>query len=551
MTDTEGNHFLRCQKCHLPLQLDLSLLDLSLSQRNLIVTSIGDQDTTEAILHGELFPKERLNKLKNVISNGPASRFSSLNTNSEKDQPTIPIAHGNDSLQLDDGKLETDVSSSKSGLQSVINSGKTLSTQISTLSNIFNILSSKSSIDYPICQECCDMLIQKLKKDYNETLEEKELYVQFLERLKRQHSIQNKTDIVNEPNDQTNTRNNESGNVNNITDKIDLEFEDVLKEKNLLLEKLRKLEEEEDNLDREISELTERLKKKNLEDDSLMEQINLQEVSQYEFQIELQNIQNQYETSLNNLDLLRKTNIYNETFKISHNGPFGTISGLRLGSLHKIPVPWKEINAALGQIVLLLTLISKQLSYPLKNYRLEALGSYSKILKYDKSTKSWTTLEVYYDENFKFTKLFHSATNFDKSLESLLDIVQQLSKYVLNPDGNTIITANTIQDRNDCDSTTTTATNDNDIENMLSNDRRRIQRPQSQIQKSPARTISSNNTTICDLPYPIFDKKINSLSVALYGKEPDIKWTTAMKFLLTDLKWLLLLSTKNLDNVSQ
>lgn len=539
MISTEGNHSLRCQKCHLPLQLDLSLLDLSLPQRNLIVASIGDQDTTETILHGDYFPKERLNKLKNVISSSRINRLSSLNNNSEKDQPTVPVVTRNESSQVDDGKFETDVGSSKSGLQSALNSGKTLSTQISTLSNIFNILSSKSSIDYPICQDCCDILIQKLKKDYNETLEEKELYSQFLERLKRQYSIQSKDDILTKPNDHKDIKRDDTGSFNNITEGLDLEYEDVLKEKDLLLEKLQQLEGDEENLDKEISKLTEKLKEKNLEDDSLMEEINLQEVSQYEFQIELQNIQNQYVTSLNNLDLLRKTNIYNETFKISHNGPFGTINGLRLGSIHKIPVPWKEINAALGQVVLLLRLLSDQLNYPLKNYRLEPLGSYSKILKYDITTKNWTTLEVYYDENFKFTKLFHSETNFDKSLESLLDIVQQLSQYILNPVQNSIFTANYTQDRNNSDIATT-----NNIKNRLSNGSKYVQR-------SSLIKTNVNNTTIDELPYPIFDGKINSLSVTLYGKEPDIKWTTAMKFLLTDLKWLLLLSTKNLDNVSQ
>ncbi|KAK5778723.1 beclin 1 PWA37_000658 [Arxiozyma heterogenica] len=539
MISTQEDHSLRCQKCHLPLQLDLSLLDLSLSQRNLIVTSIGDQDTTETILHGDYFPKERLNKLKNVISSSRINRLSSLNNNSEKDQPTVPVVTRNENSQVDDGKFETDVGSSKSGLQSTLNSGKTLSTQISTLSNIFNILSSKSSIDYPICQDCCDILIQKLKKDYNETLEEKELYSQFLERLKRQHSIQSKDDILTKPNDHKDIKRDNTGSFNNITEELDLEYEDVLKEKDLLLEKLQQLEEDEENLDREISKLTEKLKKKNLEDDSLMEEINLQEVSQYEFQIELQNIQNQYETSLNNLDLLRKTNIYNETFKISHKGPFGTINGLRLGSIYKIPVSWKEINAALGQVVLLLRLLSDQLNYPLKNYRLEPLGSYSKILKYDITIKNWTTLEVYYDENFKFTKLFHSETNFDKSLESLLDIVQQLSQYILNPVQNSIFTANNTQDRNNSESATT-----NNIENRLSNESKYVQR-------SSLTKTNVNNTTIDELPYPIFDGKINSLSVTLYGKEPDIKWTTAMKFLLTNLKWLLLLSTKNLDIVSQ
>eukprot|EP00967_Tisochrysis_lutea_P042920 scaffold51711_cov22-Tisochrysis_lutea.AAC.1 len=38
----------------------------------------------------------------------------------------------------------------------------------------------------------------------------------------------------------------------------------------------------------------------------------------------------------------------------THDGPFGTISGFRLGRTPEAPVEWDEINAAWGQAVLLL-----------------------------------------------------------------------------------------------------------------------------------------------------------------------------------------------------
>ncbi len=37
-----------------------------------------------------------------------------------------------------------------------------------------------------------------------------------------------------------------------------------------------------------------------------------------------------------------------------HDGPFGTISGFRLGRTSEHPVEWDETNAAWGQVVLLL-----------------------------------------------------------------------------------------------------------------------------------------------------------------------------------------------------
>ena len=51
---------------------------------------------------------------------------------------------------------------------------------------------------------------------------------------------------------------------------------------------------------------------------------------------------------------LRKTNVYNDGFYIWHDGLFGTINGFRLGRLPAQQVEWAEINAAWGQVCLLL-----------------------------------------------------------------------------------------------------------------------------------------------------------------------------------------------------
>jgi hypothetical protein len=47
-------------------------------------------------------------------------------------------------------------------------------------------------------------------------------------------------------------------------------------------------------------------------------------------------------------------------FRIWHDGPFGTISGFRLGRTPECPVEWDEINAAWGQAVLLLHTMAQQ-----------------------------------------------------------------------------------------------------------------------------------------------------------------------------------------------
>ena len=60
------------------------------------------------------------------------------------------------------------------------------------------------------------------------------------------------------------------------------------------------------------------------------------------------------DTACAQLELLRRSSVYNDAFFIWHDGPFGTINGFRLGRLPSVPVDWDEINAGWGQAVLLL-----------------------------------------------------------------------------------------------------------------------------------------------------------------------------------------------------
>ncbi len=67
--------------------------------------------------------------------------------------------------------------------------------------------------------------------------------------------------------------------------------------------------------------------------------------------------------------------MFNDAFRIWHEGLFGTINGIfvsldgdvtdwigfRLGRLPDFPVDWNEINAGLGQMVLLVDVLAKKL----------------------------------------------------------------------------------------------------------------------------------------------------------------------------------------------
>ncbi|GLE04888.1 hypothetical protein PINS_up013869 [Pythium insidiosum] len=76
---------------------------------------------------------------------------------------------------------------------------------------------------------------------------------------------------------------------------------------------------------------------------------------------------------------LQRYNVCNDVFHIWHDGHFGTINGLRLGRLPTRPVEWVEINAALGQAVLLLATIAERANFDFTRNKLVPRGSFSRV----------------------------------------------------------------------------------------------------------------------------------------------------------------------------
>lgn len=62
------------------------------------------------------------------------------------------------------------------------------------------------------------------------------------------------------------------------------------------------------------------------------------------------------------LALLERTSLFNDGFFIWHAGPFATVNGLRLGRLKTAAVEWEEVNAALGQLAMLVSAVASRIS---------------------------------------------------------------------------------------------------------------------------------------------------------------------------------------------
>ena len=84
------------------------------------------------------------------------------------------------------------------------------------------------------------------------------------------------------------------------------------------------------------------------------------------------------------LEKFMEISVINDAFYIWYSGPFATINNFRLGnSTTGRPVEWTEINAALGQAMLVVSIIATRAGVRFKQYQLLPMGSFSKVAKAD------------------------------------------------------------------------------------------------------------------------------------------------------------------------
>lgn len=122
------------------------------------------------------------------------------------------------------------------------------------------------------------------------------------------------------------------------------------------------------------------------------------------------------------LDKLKKTNVFNATFHIWHSGHFGTINNFRLGRLPSAPVDWSEINAAWGQTALLLAALARKMNFTFHRFKLVPYGNHS----YIEVLGDHKELPLYGSGGFKFLW----DTKFDSGMVAFLDCLQQFKEEV-------------------------------------------------------------------------------------------------------------------------
>ncbi|NP_001313137.1 beclin-1-like protein [Nicotiana tabacum] len=272
---------------------------------------------------------------------------------------------------------------------------------ITVLKRAFDIASTQTQIEQPLCLECMRVLSDKLDKEVEDVNRDIQAYEACLQRLE--------------------------GEARNV-----LSEADFLKEKLKIEEEERKLEAAIEETEKQCAVVTAELKELELKSSRFkeLEERYWHEFNNFQFQLishqeERDAILAKTEVSQAHLELLKKTNVLNDAFPIWYDGEFGTINNFRLGRLPKIPVEWDEINAAWGQACLLLHTMAQHFR-PKFQYRIKILpmGSYPRIMDTNNNTY----------ELFGPVNLFWS-TRYDKAMTLFLTCLKEFADFANSKDG--------------------------------------------------------------------------------------------------------------------
>lgn len=304
--------------------------------------------------------------------------------------------------------------------------------EMERITKLFEILSARSDIDHPICVECTDLLVEEMQKKLETASRERDAYVSYLKQIQSSP----------------------------LTDEELRAQEAALlkarKDEEAALSELRRLEDDKSALDAELLALEAESRRLDAEEESFWRSRNEFATRLAAFQDERDSINSRFDHDSRLLEKLQRSNVYNDTFCISHDGTFATINGLRLGRLSSKPVDWPEINAAWGHALLLLVTVADRLGYRFEGYEPLPMGSTSKIVRLDPvssptAASSGRTgsagpppppkrhvLELYSSGDMPLGLTFMHR-KFDNAMTAFLELVRQLGAFVqrqtADPDG--------------------------------------------------------------------------------------------------------------------
>lgn len=464
---------LQCQKCKTPLRIDPSLETLNPASFKILADAAPVLEPKSPEAPRSAAAKDR-KQLYDKVSQQAGTPLQKRDVRASQKAGTG--RHGQDMsyIMLSESQVAPSTgaspkkkSSTKKPEVSSTEEGQSLSDELEMTRRLFEILSARSDIDHPVCSECTELLLEGLQKRQTGVTRERDAYVEFLKRAQQ--------DIPTEEEKAQTQR----------------ALEDAQRREKKALEELEALEAEKARMEDEIAALDAEAEALDEEEEEFWRERNAFTAELTAFQEERDSLQTQLAHDTKVLEALQRTNVYNDTFCIGHDGTFGTINGLRLGRTPEQSVDWPEINAAWGQTLLLLTVVIGKLGHKLKGFELVPVGSTSKVIKLEYAQSASTS-----DGKPKKTvfELFSSGDlplglgflhrNFDNAMVAFLECLRQVGEHV-------------------------------------------------------ERTTPRAGTAGLKMPYPIVKDKIGDVSIKLGNFGQEEQWTKACKYTLTCCKFLL------------
>jgi len=288
-----------------------------------------------------------------------------------------------------------------------------LSRKIETAQKLSDIANGLSQINHPMCTSCVATVVEKLDKELNDLNEERAIYTEYLKELTSDGSS---TQITAEEQSKLDKENKD----------LDDEIADLEKELLEIRSQKATLQNQKAYLDQESQKL-----------DGMERQFC---VDANKFWVDVQTLHNEHahvgqriREVTAQVETMKKTNVFDDAFRISFNGIFGTINGLRLGRLPSDNVKWEEINAGLGQACLLLDVLAKQCGkFKFRGYTLRPTGSYSEVIRRQANGKD-ERAHLY--QSSGGYSLF-STMECEKGLEWFLECIHQLQEHAISLDSN-------------------------------------------------------------------------------------------------------------------
>ncbi|KAJ3196863.1 autophagy protein 6, partial [Dinochytrium kinnereticum] len=243
-----------------------------------------------------------------------------------------------------------------------------------------------------------------MEKRVSELRKERESYASFLKSLEEVDATENAESVL-------------------------AELEGLKEREESALRVLRDLEAEANSLNEELKSVENELKDLDDAEISYWHDVNRLQSQLGSYENERDSITLKFDYASSQLEKLKKTNVYNDTFRIWHDGPFGTINGFRMGRLPTTSVDWTEINAAMGQSLLLLDTLATKLGFVFKTYRLVPMGNFSRIEKVDGDKAVY---ELYGTGDLAGILFWNRR--FDNALVAFLNCLQQLGDFAEQKD---------------------------------------------------------------------------------------------------------------------